>query len=1055
MTRLHAVKLRSNLFLKTFLKSAVVFLSAMSFSLAVHANNENLFVFVFKNGVAQSDIRVQVGESSATTNDFGTASFSLSAGDHEVGYFQGEELFALTEVSLQSSVSSQVFLSLKNAGAEVELDLPLSAYEQEFDHQDLKEQTGPKGMLKMKIVDSASLQAVQGAKLFFRGYALEAQANEQGIAEVELSEGSYDISVVHPKYVMQVSKDVKVSADKMTEAELKLIKADIVLDEFVVSAPFVEGSLASNIAELKNSDVVGDAISSEQFSKTGDSDAAGALKRVTGITIVDGKFVFVRGLGERYSTVLLNGLHVPSPEPTKRVVPLDIFPAGVIQSMDIQKTWSSDLPGTFGGGTVLINSKDIPKEDNYIKAGISISLNDATGDSVSYNPDNDSPLPSAIISFSENFQSIGEEVRLPNGTVIKEGLNPQEMSELESAMVNYRSYGISETKLKPGTGLSGSFGQRFKTGSGLKYGAAGSLYYKNSEKNVEVEKDEYNVDETTGESIHTDDNEYEVTTFEEKYGGLLSFGFEPSDQNKFKYTFLGVNEFEDHTNVGDENDLSEGRPNERVFLQYTEKELYSHQLNGEHIIGAAEGQLFDALDIAWGYGLATATRLEPGTFEYEYKFSSGQFVLDQKKLFYLYSDLEDEVENARLDFSLPFEWNGRSNSIDFGYFVYDKERNLDNRRFKIEYSNSADPNPIDDIVSEANVQSGALDWLDSYKDDDFYTAEQELTAFYTKALISPFESLDLHFGLRNEQSTQTLYVGEDRIKTDLETSDSLPFFIGTYRFNDEHQLRFGVSQSISRPDFREFSPNRYKDPLTGDIIFGYEGLQSTEIANFDLKYEFFPNFDEFYSIGVFAKDFTNPIETVRNRADEDIEVSYRNAESATSVGLEFGFRKSLAGTASWLENYFVGGNYAYIDSEITLDKDAPENINDPFIPFLTSESRPMQGQSPYVANLKFGYDNFFTKRSAILLYNVYGERISSLGINGNPDTYEQPFHRLDFVVKWGLNDTYDEQEKKIGYEVSLKVKNILDSDLERTQGSDVVEKIKPGRSFTLGFSMKY
>ncbi len=309
--------------------------------------------------------------------------------------------------------------------------------------------------------------------------------------------------------------------------------------------------------------------------------------------------------------------------------------------------------------------------------------------------------------------------------------------------------------------------------------------------------------------------------------------------------------------------------------------------------------------------------------------------------------------------------------------------------------------------------------------------------------------------MRSEQSTQTLIVGAEQEKSELETSDTLPFFITNYRLSGEHQFRFGLSQSISRPDFREFSPNRYKDPLTGDIIFGYAGLKPTEITNLDFKYEFFPSFDEFYSFGLFAKDFVNPIETVRNKADEDIEVSYRNAKSATSTGLEFGFRKSLNGVNSWLENYFVSGNYAYIESEISLDKSAPENVNDSFIPFLTSDNRPMQGQSPYVANLKFGYDNFFTKKSAILLYNVYGKRISSLGINGNPDTYEQPFHRLDFVVKWALNDTYDEQEKKIGLEVSLKLKNILDKDIERTQGSDVVEKYKPGRSLALGFSMKY
>ena len=174
-----------------------------------------------------------------------------------------------------------------------------------------------------------------------------------------------------------------------------------------------------------------------------------------------------------------------------------------------------------------------------------------------------------------------------------------------------------------------------------------------------------------------------------------------------------------------------------------------------------------------------------------------------------------------------------------------------------------------------------------------------------------------------------------------------------------------------------------------------------------------------------------------------------NAEGAESLGFEIGFRKNLDGLLGDLEHYFVESNYTWIDSEVTLRKEDIESNN------LTTNDRPMQGQSPYVVDFKMGYDNFFTRRSAMFLYNVYGKRISALGINGTPDVYEQPFHRLDFVVKWGLNDTYDEQEKRIGYTVSLKLKNLLDSEKEDTQGGKVVEKSKPGRSATLGFSMKF
>lgn len=1016
---------------------------------------DNLFIFVFKSGVSQKDITVKVGDVKKATNEFGYAAFDLPSATYEVGYYNNDEVFALTDIGLVANVSSQIFLNLSKTGADIDLDLPVSAYSQEFDIQNVKKQSGPKGELRLSITDKETGGPVKGARVFFKGYSLEAVSDENGLVTVELSEGEYDLSIVHPKYVMQIERDVSIRAESSSKLETSLLKADIVLEEFVVSAPFVEGSLASAIAEIKDSDVVGDAISAEQFSKSGDSSASGALKRVTGITIVDGKYVFVRGLGERYSTVLLNGLHVPSPEPTKRVVPLDIFPADVIQSLDIQKAYSSDLPGTFGGGTVLINTKDIPREDNFVKASLSVSSNDSTGSSAYYNKDNSKSMPGIILELSDNFSSLTEEVRVGD-VVLSEGITPDERLELDTAMAAYRDYGLERKQIAPGVNFSTSLGQSFKTGSGVRYGIAANVFYKTDEKRVEIERDDYQFYPDTGVSSLTDTNIFDVTTLSEQFGGLMSLGLEPSERHKFKYTLLLLNENIDSTNFALQHDLIENRFNNRTFYQYTKRELFSNQLNGNHHFGDIDGdKIFDDLQVQWGYSISNAARLEPGTFEYEYKEVNDELVLDAQKLFYLYSDLTDEVDNARLDVTLPFKLNTHKNYVKLGYFDFTKERSLDNRRFKIEYLNTDDTRPIDEQITPEVAATDTLNILDAYRPDDFYTAEQTITAFYTKGLFSVLNSLDVSAGVRSEDSTQSLQVGEDEEVFELQTSDLLPQLGATYRLSNEHQFRFNFSQSISRPDFREFSPNRYKDPETGEIVFGFPGLKYTEITNFDIKYEWFPSYDEFYSLGFFAKDFLNPIEQVRNRADEDIEISFRNAKSATSVGFEIGFRKNLESLTSVLKNYFISGNYAYIDSEINLDKSAAENENDIFIPFLTSDVRPMQGQSPFVANLKIGYDNFFTRRSAILLYNVNGERISSLGINGNPDIYEQPFHKLDFVVKWGLNDTYDDQVKKIGYQMSFKAENILDSDLERKEGDRVIETRNIGRSFSLGFSMKF
>jgi hypothetical protein len=730
------------------------------------------------------------------------------------------------------------------------------------------------------------------------------------------------------------------------------------------------------------------------------------------------------------------------------VVPLDIFPTDVIQSLDIQKTYSGNLPGTFAGGSVQINTKDIPEEDNFIKGSIGLSIDDSLGDQVVYNPDNSNDIPGILIALSNGFSPLTTEVTLDD-EVLAPGISQQERQALDTAMVTYRQFALDRRKIKPGTSAALGIGQSFKTSGGLKYGVAGNIYYKTAEDTTEISQDEYQFSPDGSEVTLRESKDTQVTNLSEKYGGLMSFGLETLSEQELKYTFLNLNDFGDLTRFTENRLVTENQVKEQVFLQYVEKVLTSHQLNGVHPIGKDDGGFFDNLVINWGASVSEATRFEPARFEYEYFQRENELEYDEKKSFFLYSDLKDEVNNYRLDITVPFQLNGVDNRITVGAFQLDKTRDLDNRRFKVEFAGTRDTGPIEEVLSVDNAQTSELDILDAYRPDDFYTAEREVSAAYLDIVTALRDDLKFNYGARQEAADQSLLVGSSQEEFVLETDDLLPFINTTYKINDAHQVRLGYSRTLSRPDFREFSPNRFKDPLTDNIVLGFPELKSTSIDNFDVTYEWFTGFDEFYSFGVFAKDFTNPIETVRERQDNAIQESFRNAESAESYGFEFGFRKRLGGLTESLENYFVSGNYAWIDSEITLSREVQRDL------LLTSTNRPMQGQSPYVLNFKAGYDNFFTGRSALFLFNVFGERISAIGIEGNPDIYEQPFKRLDFVVNWSLNDTYDEQEKKIGYALSFKAKNLLDSEREETQGGRTARIERPGRSYSLSFSMTY
>jgi outer membrane receptor protein involved in Fe transport len=1018
----------------------LLFFFVLSISLFAKAN---LYIFIFKDGKSLQNVVVKAGDIQQTTNEYGYAEFQLESDSYEISYYKDDKLFALEDVNVVDEQDSQLFLNLENDKSKLDLDLPLEAYKQDFKKVAVKSLEGPKGTLELTLIDSKEKKPVKNAKLFFKGYALEAKSDENGFVKMEVPKGKYDISIVHPNYVMKIVKDVKVSFQKTTKQEVKLVKSDIALEEYVVLAPAVEGSLASTFAALKDSDVAGDAISSEQFSKSGDSSAAGALKRVTGITIVDGKYVFVRGLGERYSTVLLNDMHIPSPEPTKRVVPLDIFPAGVIQSMDIKKGYSVDLPGSFAGGSILINTKDIPKEDNYVKGSVAISYNGSTGKNSVYNADNSKPMPSGVISKSNNFQEVVGE------------------TDLSQSMTTYRSYNLGSKTIEPGKNISLGVGQSFKTSGGLKYGYVGSLYYKTDEDSVDAIKYSTNYDIPTKTLDQGERSDYQQTSLSKKYGGLISFGVDTEEGHKAKYTFLSLNDFSDTTTYTEKDGGATGPSTDdqkRTYYEYKEKTITAHQFNGEHHFqfGDYTDGFFDDIKFSWGFEIAEATRLEPGTVDYTYEkvADDKDYTLD-KKIWYLYSNLKDEVTNLRGDFKLPFELNERDNYTSFGFFSYSKSRMLDNRRFKVQHELGNEVyDDIDTVFVSDNVDSGDLALTSNYRDDDAYYAKQDVSSIYFKQLLSVTNSIDFKVGIRQENSKQQLIDAATMDPYDpLVTSDVLPSLGINYRLNEDHQLRFSYANSLSRPDFREFSPNRYKDPVTSDIVFGYPDLKYTQITNIDLKYEWYISYDEIFSISYFQKDFINPIEVITN-VDPDSQagnkiISYRNALGAISTGVELSGRKKFDFIS--LDNYFFGFNYAVIDSKIKLDT----NSDDQMIRALTTKDRPMQGQSPYVMNLKLGYDNINTGRSAVLLLNESGERITSLGTSGAPDYYEQPYKKMDFVLKWRLNDTYDLNEKKTGYTVSFKAQNLLDSEKKITQGSVVAKTYKPGMSYSFNFGVKY
>ena len=320
-------------------------------------------------------------------------------------------------------------------------------------------------------------------------------------------------------------------------------------------------------------------------------------------------------------------------------------------------------------------------------------------------------------------------------------------------------------------------------------------------------------------------------------------------------------------------------------------------------------------------------------------------------------------------------------------------------------------------------------------------------------MLSVTHDFDIVASARYEDSSQQLSDASG-VYDPLKTSDIFPSLGMTYRFDhDDMQLRFAYASTISRPDFREFSNSRYKDPITENIVFGNPDLKATYITHYDLKYEWYMSADQVFSFALFAKEFKNPIEKViklDDSQDNIFQETYQNAESANSYGAEIDFRKRFGFISSSLDKLLFATNIAIIQSNIQLNKD-PSND---FTSRLTTTDRPMQGQSPYVANFTFGYDDADRGDSALLLFNQIGKRIVSLGTDKNEDIYEQPFAKLDFVTQWKLNNYYLE-DSDFTYMVKFKAENLLDSELKYTQGDLTTAVTKPGREFSLSLKIAY
>lgn len=760
-------------------------------------------------------------------------------------------------------------------------------------------------------------------------------------------------------------------------------------------------------------------LSAEEIARTGEGDIAGALGRTTGLSVVGNGNVFVRGLGDRYSLALLNGLPLPSPQPLSRVVPLDIFPTNIVASSLVQKSYSANFPGEFGGGVINLTTRAVPDE-SFIKVSMGVSGDTETTFSNGldyYGSDYDwsgfdhgtRDVPPALQNFFDSGLRIGDLSVADQGAIVKQLGNPN--------LVLVQTVG--ETRPNFSGGITA--GTAFDLGAEGRMGiiATASLSNKLRTKVVTAQNPF-----TTDLQLDRDSRNF-VTDNRILANAMLGIGLE-FDEAKFRFTNLFIRDTLKQSGLGFGELLLDG---DSLITQNTG--WYERQLFDTQLVGELE---LDEMSIDLRAGYAQTQREAP--YEYEFVYvrtnqanqETGDIyinVLDRQRGSgsVAFSQLTEDLYYMGIDVSYPFaDWL----SGTVGYAFTDTERYSERRQFLID-GGSIPPGVgalrPDLLLGDAVIELYGLGLSEPTQTDPAFQADLEIQAGYAKANITPAFGLSLDVGVRYESATQSVATVArfdnpfvSLANTSLENDYWLPGATITWEASDQLQFRASASKTIARPQFRELIFQPYTDPENQRQYIGNPALQDSELFNAEARAEYYFGRGNRISLAGFYKEIDNPIEPyVSIGADTSFTTRFANAPKAELFGGEFEFQVTKPlfdwGATGWLETkqLILVTNYTYTQSELKVAAGDTTRIftagvgpieNDAALFFNSGD--PLTGQSDHLLNMQFGFEDQDKLQQFTFLLNYASERVTRRGTAGLPDIVEDPGFTLDFVARQEL-----------------------------------------------------
>ncbi len=900
-----------------------------------------------------------------------------------------------------------------------------------------------------KIVDAANGEPLVGANVLLVGKSVGTTTDLDGLYTIRnITPGTYDLQISYVSFTRKVVKSVKLEQGKLTTINVDLQPEAYEMAEVVVEAASVRNSEAALLALQKKSASVSDAISEEQIKRSPDSDAADAVKRVTGVSVVGGKYTYVRGLGERYSNTQLNNVSIPSPEPEKKVVPFDLFPSNMLQNLVTTKTFTPDQPGSFSGGLVKINTREFPATFT-MNAGLSTGFNSL----------NSSASIPSYKGGSTDFLGFDDGTRsLPSSVPAMPPSSRPTASQSAQLLGLFSNQWTPESgNAPPNLGANLSIGDQFSVGS-IPVGYLASLSY-SAETSYREKRERYptqEIDPATGIAQLKDDYTVKQGTNSVLWGALLNLSTRLTDTDKLSIKSMYNRSSDDEARLIDGYSAQGSSSGfyRSTRLQFVGRTIFSSVLSGEHQMKA----LMDSR-LEWRASFSTAERDEPDNRETVYALEQGT-----GRYFYpnnfgsgngrFFSDLNDKSWSAGFDWTVPVNALGENSRVKIGTLADMRTREFSARRFLFSNVNAASQylSP-EELFTTENVAAGNIEFLDATASNDAYDADEATLAGYAMIDMPITEKLRMIAGARYENTSTDVtsfdpfgVTATEDMNASLDNANLLPAVNLIYSLTPNMNLRAAYSQTIARPEFRELAPFRFDDYRTS--TYGNAALKQTDVINYDLRWEWYPNPGELLAVSAFYKTFIDPIEKVLYPSANNNFVIPINANDAQNVGLEFEVRKNLGFALDELEDFNVGMNFTLVQSEIQFRDDERFAVRAiPGLEYLSAagfanSQRPLEGMSPYVVNLSLGY-SAPTGTNVMVFFNVLGKRIREVGTSGYDDTYEMARNQFDISIAQKLMDALS---------LKLSMKNLLDEDYIFRMGDLETSSYKVGRSFSLGMS---